>query len=376
VRRPAYFDSEQRFLVAEVFGKDPDAYLFHRQYYRFPLDGGEPIQLTPEDATHEPWFAPDGRFFVDNYSRADQAPRAVLRNLSGELVMELEEMDIEPLRAMGFQMQEYFTAKAADGETDLFGVLWKPADFDPARSYPVIAAVQPNASISAADVARFRPGNVAVQLSQLGFVVVELKTRGQGRHVRDKQFILHSYQNDRDYPLADAKAVIEQLTARHSYLDASRVGAYGHSGGGFMSAALCMKYPALFKVCVSSSGNHDNRIAEQNSTEFHWGVTRATGKDGAEWLVNLQPNQELAGGLEGHLLIIHGDNDTDTHFSQSVRLADALIKAGKKFDFMIMPSQDHAYKGVYNEYFDRLRWAYFAEHLMGDTRNLIDLKNL
>lgn len=379
-RRIAHLDEASRTMVFEAFGKEPTAYPFHRMYYKASLDGGSPRLLTPEDATHEAFFSPDGQYFVDNFSRADAVPTAVLRDGNGELVMRLEETDASKLLSLGFRLPEYFTAKAADSETDLFGVMWKPADFDSSKTYPVVAAVQPNPSMSGASFGKFRPGNVASQLAQLGMVVVEFRTRGQGRHVRNKEYVLHSYGNERDYPLADAKKIIEQLAERHDYLDPDRVGVYGHSGGGFMAAALCMTYPTLFKVCISSSGNHDNRIAEQNSSEYHWGIRQAPVKNPAEgdgeieWITNMHPNQELAPKLDSHLLIMHGDNDTDTHFSHSVRLADSLIKANKRFDFMIFPSKDHGY-GEYNDYFDRLRWAYFAEHLLGDRRRLIDLSD-
>lgn len=369
--RIAHVDRDERLLYFSAFGREPGLPPYYRQYYRVPFDGGEPTRLTPEDAIHEASFSPQGRYFVDNHSRADAAPVAVLRDRTGALVMELERLDTSALERAGFRPPERFSVTAADGETALYGIMWKPFDFDPASRYPLIGIVQPNPGHSGLRY-RYDPDNIAVSLAQLGFVVVEARTRGQGRHVRNREHVLHSYGNPRDYPLADARATVEQLVERHAFIDGERVGVYGHSGGGFMAASLILTYPDLFDAAVSASGNHENELGERNSGEYHWGVMRTPDGD---WTVDFPGNAALAERLTGHLLLLHGAIDRDTHVGHTLRLAQALQRAGKRFDMMIFPAEDHGLDGV-EDYYQRVVRAYFAEHLLGAPPASADLGTL
>lgn len=364
--RIAQVDEEARELYFSAFGREPHLPAYFRQYYRINFDGSGIRRLTPENSVHEAFFSPDSRYFVDNHSRHDRPPVAVLRDRDGGLVLPLERLDTSRLAEEGFEPPQAFTATAADGKTPLHGLMWMPPGFDPAAKYPLVSVVQPNPGHSGLRF-RFDPVHVGVALSRLGAVVIEARTRGQGRHVRNRDHILWSYGNPRDYPLADARATIMQLLDRHAFLDSDRIGVYGHSGGGFMAASLMLTYPELFSAGISSSGNHQNEFAEQNSGEYHWGVRCEDG----HWLVDFPGNAELAGQLKGRLLLLHGDNDRDTHVGHTLRLARALQDSGKRFDMMIFPGLDHGIDTL--DYHQRLVLAWFSEHLLGRQPSSVNL---
>jgi dipeptidyl aminopeptidase/acylaminoacyl peptidase len=217
----------------------------------------------------------------------------------------------------------------------------------------------------------------------LGFVVVAFGQRG-GSPIRSKYYHNYGYGDMRDYPLADNKYGIEQLASRYSFVDQDRVGIFGHSGGGFMSTAALLTYPDFYDVAVSSAGNHDNNIYNIWWGEVHNGVKekRKTVKVMNEDSVEVEKeeitfdgpvetNAALAGNLKGKLLLVHGDMDNNVHPANTIRLADALIKAGKRFDMMILPGRRHGF-GPYNPYFQRMMWYYFSEHLLGDYRTNVD----
>ncbi|MEJ5171533.1 MAG: prolyl oligopeptidase family serine peptidase, partial [Fimbriimonadales bacterium] len=212
-----------------------------------------------------------------------------------------------------------------------------------------------------------------LRLANLGFIVVQIGNRG-GNPNRSNAYHSYGYYNLRDYGLADKKAGIEQLAARYPWIDLDRVGIYGHSGGGFMTAAamLLPPYNEFFKVGVSSAGNHDNNIYNSNWSEQHHGLREVAvkDKDGKEtgetrFEIRVPTTPELAANLKGKLLIVHGDMDDNVHPANSIRLAAALIRAGKRFDFMLMPGQGHGF-GDMNAYFNQMLMEYFAEHLLGD----------
>jgi dipeptidyl aminopeptidase/acylaminoacyl peptidase len=213
-------------------------------------------------------------------------------------------------------------------------------------------------------------------LAKLGFMVVVMGQRG-GSPIRSKYYHNYGYGDLRDYPLPDNKYGIEQLAARHSFIDKDRVGIYGHSGGGFMSTAALLTYPDFYDVAVSSAGNHDNNIYNLWWSEIHHGVEGAkkkvkadsTSEDSTrtEFESEIEANIDLADNLKGHLLLVHGTIDDNVHPANTIRLTNALIKNDKKFDFMMMPGQRHGF-GEYSPYFERMLWRYFAEHLLGDYR--------
>jgi len=372
VQSIAGIDTTGRVLYFTGNGKEEGRDPYYQHLYRVNFDGSGLQLLTPEDAEHSIDISESRKYFVDNFSRIDQEPKAVLRDSRGSLVMELETADISLLKEKGWKMPETFKAKAADGVTDLYGVMWKPFDFDPKKKYPIINYVYPGPQTESVPKSFTIRGRSHAGLAQLGFIVVVFGNRGGSPQ---RPFWYHEFGrgNLRDYGLADKKAVLEELAARHDFIDIDRVGIFGHSGGGFMTAAALLVYPDFFKVGVSSAGNHDNNVYNRWWSERHHGVKKIVDKDGnVSWDGRIPTNPELAKNLKGHILIVHGDIDNNVHPANSIRLVDALIKANKKFDFMIMPGQRHGF-GKFNRYFTKMLWEYFAEHLLGDYRTNIEM---
>lgn len=361
-------DTARREVYLIGHGREKEMNPYYACLYKAELDGDGSVQLlTPEDANHNVTFSPSGEYFTDNFSRVDLAPHSVLRNRHGKLIRTLAEADLSTLLATGWRMPERFTVKAADGVTDLHGVMWKPIDFDSTRRYPVISYVYPGPQMEAVDIDFTITGNHNASLAQVGFIVVNLGHRG-GSPLRDKAYHSYGYGNLRDYPLADDKYGIEQLAKRHSYIDLERVGIFGKSGGGFMSAAAICTYPDFYKVAVASSGNHDNNIYNLPWGETYHGVTQTVkGKD-TVFTCKVPTVAEIAHRLRGHLLLITGDEDNNVHPGQTFRLAGALMDAGKNFDMYVLPGQSHAYKGTKDLFWRRKIWFYFAKHLLGDDR--------
>lgn len=369
------FDEKRQELMFIAHGREQGVNPYFSYLYSTRLAKGSRIKLlTPENADHNIALSPSGRYFVDNYSRVDLAPASVLRDSEGRLVSHLADADLTALYAMGWKMPEPFTVKAADGETDLYGVMWKPNDFDPSRSYPIISYVYPGPQHEALPTSFTATGDHNCALAQLGFIVINLGHRG-GSPLRSLKYRTYGYGNLRDYPLADDKCAIEQLAARHKFIDLSRVGIFGHSGGGFMSATALMTYPDFYKVAVASSGNHDNNMFHQEWGETFHGVSQEVVRGDTVFKCRIPTNLELAKNLKGHLLLITGDEDNNVHPGHTFRLADALIKAGKQFDMLVLPGQGHLYKGAAADYWRRRIWMYFVRHLQGDAGvdSLIDL---
>jgi|TARA_B100001964_G_scaffold227270_1_gene276999 dipeptidyl aminopeptidase/acylaminoacyl peptidase len=350
------------FFVAN--GREPEEDPYYRHLYRVNLDGSDLQLLSPGDFDHQVVMGESSRFFVDNYSRVDTTPASALYDASGDKVMDLEEADFSKLEEAGYDFPIPYTVKAADGVTDLYGVMYKPFNFDPNKRYPIIAFVYPGPQTeSVAKAFASRPSEVA--LSQFGFIVITVGNRG-GHPARSKWYHNYGYGNLRDYGLADKKAAIEQLADRHVFIDIDRVGIYGHSGGGFMSTAAMLVYPDFFKVAVSSSGNHNNDVYNQNWSEKHHGVQEVEDDDGnITFEYDIEKNSELAKNLKGHLLLTTGDIDNNVHPAGTLRMVEALIRANKRFDFFMFPGQRHAY-GDMGDYWFWLRAEYFVKHLLGD----------
>lgn len=372
----AKIDTTDRTLYFEGYGREEGVNPYYSQLYRVNFDGSDLKRLTPENATHEISASKEGNYFVDNYSRVDMPTRSVLRNSEGEIVTHLEQTDISRMKEAGWQAPETFKVKAADDATDLYGVMWKPFNFDSTKSYPIITYVYPGPQTEPFPIGFSHEDEAS--LAQLGFIVIAMGQRG-GSPIRSKYYHNYGYGNLRDYPLPDNKYGIEQLASRHSFIDQSKVGIYGHSGGGFMSTAALLSYPDFYDVAVSSAGNHDNNIYNMWWSEIHDGVKAVTEKvksdsasaDSAKtkttFKSKIETNIALAGNLKGHLLLVHGTVDDNVHPANTIRLANALIKNDKKFDFMMLPGQRHGF-GEYSPYFERMRWRYFAKHLLGDYR--------
>jgi dipeptidyl-peptidase 4 len=360
------------FIMAEGREDGEDPYYTH--LYRANLDGSGTKLLDPGNESHAANMSDSGHFFVDNSSRIDSAPKAVLYDNQGGVSMDLETVDLTPMKTAGFQFPETFQVKADDGVTDLYGVMYKPFDFDPNKKYPIVAYVYPGPQTESV-TKTFSPKNQNVVLAQLGFVVIEVGNRGGNPH-RSEWYHTFGYGNLRDYGLADKKTAIEQLAARHSYIDLDRVGITGHSGGGFMSTAAMLIYPDFFKVAVAESGNHENNIYNRNWSEKHHGVKEVTDKDGkVHFEYEIDKNSEIAKNLKGHLLLSTGDVDNNVHPANTIRLMDALIKANKRFDFFMLPGKRHAYADE-AQYFSWIRNDYFCKYLLGDFDQSIDMWEL
>ena len=360
------------YFTANAKEKGEDPYYNHA--YRVNLDGTGLQLLNPGDFDHRSTSSESGKFFVDNFSRVNTIPAATLINQSGQKVMDLETSDFSQLLAAGYQFPEPFKIKAGDGITDLYGVMYKPFDFDESKSYPVIEYVYPGPQTEAVAKA-FSTSRFETALAQFGMIVVTIGNRG-GDPNRSKWYHNYGYGDLRDYGLEDKKVAVEQLANRHSFIDQDRVGIYGHSGGGFMSTAAMLVYPDFFKVAVSSSGNHTNDVYNRWWSEKHHGVKEVVSDSGkVTFEYNIDTNPDLAKNLKGHLLLTTGDEDNNVHPANTLRMADALIKANKRFDFFMFTGQRHGY-GSMSDYWFWLRAEYFVEHLIGSTEWNADILQL
>jgi dipeptidyl-peptidase-4 len=368
-------DENERVLYFLANGRERGEDPYYLHLYRVNLDGTGFQLLNKDNFNHGISMNDSSLYFVDNFSRVNTSPQALLRDNRGNILLELETVDLSGLQEVGFQFPESFKVKADDGVTDLYGVMYKPFDFDENKKYPVIAYVYPGPQTEAVDKSFSTRGDRTWRLAQFGFIVVTVGNRG-GHPSRSKWYHNFGYGNLRDYGLADKKATIEQLAARHPYIDLEKVGIFGHSGGGFMSTAAMLVYPDFFKVAVSSSGNHENNIYNRWWSEKHHGVREVVDKEGnITFEYDIEKNSEIAKNLKGRLLIVTGDIDNNVHPANTIRLAHALIKANKRFDFFLFPGQRHGF-GDMDEYFFWLRADYFCKHLIGDYSQDVDIEEL
>jgi dipeptidyl aminopeptidase/acylaminoacyl peptidase len=374
-------DTTAQKIFFTGYGREQGQHPYYANLYSVNFNGSNFKHLTPEDANHRIFASDEGNYFVDNISTVDQPTRAVLRDGTGRIILELQQVDISRATEIGWDVPEEFVVKAADGYTDLYGVMWKPFDFDPSKKYPIISYVYPGPQTEPFPVT-FGPSRHQT-LAQLGFIVVAFGQRG-GSPLRSRYYHTFGYGDLRDYPLADNRYGLEQLIGRHSFIDGENVGIYGHSGGGFMSTAALLTHPDFYDVAVSSAGNHDNNVYNRWWSETHNGVKETVktvtemGEDSVEVEKEvstfdgpIEKNADLVENLQGHLLLVHGNVDNNVHPANTIRLVDALIKAGKRFDMMILPGRRHGF-GPYSSYFERMYWHYFAEHLLGDYRTNVD----
>ena len=492
-------DVKAGFVYLVGNAREPGENPYYTHLYRVKLDGTGLTCLDPSvtprgekikgGVNQTSSLSPSKKFVVTNSTATDHAPFATVRDDAGKLVMTLEETDLTALKATGWKMPATFTVKAADGVTDLYGNMWTPFDLDPKKKYPIIAYVYPGPQQEGVQH-RFAAYSSYQQLAQLGFVVIQVGHRG-GSPERSKAYHSFGYFNLRDYGLVDKKAAIEALAARHSFIDIDRVGIYGHSGGGFMSAAAVLQKPYndFFKAAVASAGNHDNNIYNDNWSETYHGLkevpldaktggeakagtggkgfggvkgfggggrkkggptleeeieaelrdlieaydpqdqrsteelemqlaalraklaelkesqakqgeAKGEAKGGAKaageaappprtagtkapvaatlppmkWDIRIPTNAELAANLKGHLLLVHGEIDNNVHPANTMRLVDALIKANKRFDMLIIPGARHGF-GTAQPYFNQRMWDFFAEHLLNDRQTGADIND-
>lgn len=343
--------------------------------YKANIDRHGATLLSKEDGQHSVNFLKSNRYYVDTYSRMDMEPRFLLKDNTGKVICELVKPDLKEVYDAGWLKPERFIVKAADRMTNLYGVMWKPTNFNPDKKYPIISVVYPGPYSSHVPSTFALSDRYCLQMAQLGFIVIAVSHRGDSP-MRGKTYHRFGYGNMRDYPLADDKYVIEQLARKHSYIDIDKVGIYGHSGGGFMAAAAILAYPDFYKAAVSCSGNHDNNIYNRGWGECYNGVKEVENvvKDSLgnetkeyEYKFSVKTNAELAKNLKGHLMLVTGDMDKNVNPAHTYRLAQALIEAGKDFDMLVIPGAGHGY-GSADKYFEKKMYRFFAKHLLGDTR--------
>jgi len=352
-----YVDKKTKTILFTASGKEAGRNPYYQHAYTIKLDGTGLKLLTPENSNHDIAVSPDGKYFTDNISTLDQPTVSVLRETkTGKIITVLTKANVDALLAMHFHMPEAFTAIGRDGATTIYGVIWKPSNFDSTKKYPVIdqtytgphTYMYPRNFVSA--IAR---SNQA--LAELGFIVITVD--GLGTANRSKAFHNVSYKN-MGRNLLDHVIAIRELGKRFSWIDTSRVGIFGHSAGGYDAGHAVLEYPDFYKVAVASSGDHDFRMEKDWWPEMYMG-----------WPVDSTYNQvsniTMAGNLKGKLLIVHGGIDENVNPSATFKLAEALVKANKEFDMLIMPSQHHGYAPKYNDYFTKKKWNYFVEHLLG-----------
>lgn len=360
-----HLDTLARTIIVEGYGGEEGINPHYKLFYRVNLDGSGFTLLTPANGDHSIGVSPSGKFIFDSWSRMDTVKCNAVRDMDGKELVRLESPDLEALLATGWKMPKVCRVKAADGVTDLYGIVYMPFDLDPEAKYPVITNVYPGPQDDQIPQGFTLDDNANQRLAQLGCVVINFAYRGSGPK-RGRDFYTFGYGNLRDYPLTDDRAVIRQLAEQYPYIDTTRVGIYGHSGGGFMAATAMLSSPDFYKVGVAASGNHDNNIYTQWWGESFHGVKRVPDGDGYRFECKIPTSVELAPNLNGKLLLIHGDMDINVHPANTLRLADALIKAGKRFDMMILPGKDH---GLGDEYYINLIRTYFLENLLNQTTN-------
>ncbi|MBN1970583.1 MAG: DPP IV N-terminal domain-containing protein [Candidatus Delongbacteria bacterium] len=365
-------DEENRVLYFNANGIEEGVDPYYRFLYKVNFDGSNLQCLNSGNYTTYANMSQNKKYFVNNYSRVDLCPVADLRDRNGDIIMNLEKADLSSLFNSGYKFPEKFKVKADDGITDLYGVMYKPFDFDSTKAYPIIEYVYPGPQTESVNTWFSKYMNDNERLAQLGFIVITIGNRG-GSPDRSKWYHNYGYGDLRDYGLADKKYAIEQLADRFDFIDIDKVGITGHSGGGFMSTAALLQYPDFFKVAVSSAGNHENNIYNNWWSETHHGVKEKENDNGEKELVyTIEKNSEIAKNLKGNLLLVSGDIDDNVHPANTIRVANALIKANKRFDMFFMPGQDHGF-GEFTEYFFWLTADYFCKHLIGDSSVSTDI---
>ena len=368
-------NEKEGYVLLSACGVNKDENPYQMHTFRVPLTGGALQQLDMDDMDVLSTASDDARFFVANYSRVDYTPNVALYGAGGRKILDLEEADLSLLLQAGYKFPERFKVKAADGVTDLYGAMYKPYDFDSTKVYPICDYVYPGPQVEANNISWSKNFTRVDRLAQLGIIVITVGNRG-GHPNRSKWYHNFGYGNLRDYGLEDQKYAIQQIGARCPFVDLDRVGIHGHSGGGFMSTAAILKYPDFFKAAVSCAGNHDNSIYNRWWSEQHHGILEKIDKGDTTFVYHIDTNQELAKNLKGHLMLVHGDVDNNVHPANTIRVVNALIKANKRFDMLLLPGQRHGF-GDMNEYFFWRMADYYSEWLIGDSeRSRVDIVQL
>jgi len=362
----ASVDEKNHVLYFTAVGKEKGENRYYQNLYRVNLDGKDQRLLTPEIATHTITSSKDGSTFVDVYSTIDKPQTAVLRDSNGKVLATLAKQDASALLAAGWKPPMEVTVKARDGKTSLQGFLWRPTNFDATKKYPVIDNVYPGPQGSLCQLLGrgFSAAKGDEQaMADLGFVVVCID--GMGNPERTKEFHdahASTPQEMGDDTIPDQVSGIKDLAAQFPWVDATRVGIWGHSGGGNATASAMFHFPEFFKVGWSESGNHDQREYEDDWDE-RWAGLEVIGADGKS-NYDEQANQNFAKNLEGHLMLVHGTMDDNVPPNNTLLVAEALMKANKSFDMLMVPNVHHGYAEM-GQYITRRRWDYFVTWLAG-----------
>lgn len=361
VKEIAHVDTLQNEIYFTASGKESGTNPYYDLLYKIHFDGSGLTSLTPELLNHEISFSPDGKFFIDQISSPSNPTAVVLRETkTGNILTKIDSLDITDLLKTGWKYPQLFTATARDGKTKIYGALWKPTHFDPDRSYPVIdysytgaqATVFPNTFSKALN--SFYAS--AQSLAELGFIVMQVD--GLGSAGRSKIFHDWSYKNMGNN-LQDHVLAISQLGKKYPWFDTTRVGIFGHSAGGYDAAHALEAFNNCYKVAVSESGDHDWRMEKAWWPEMYVGWP-------VDSMYQIQSSVTMAPMLKGKLLLIHGGIDENVNPSATFKLSEALIKANKFFDLLIIPSARHGYPAAYQDYVTKKRWDYFVKNLIID----------
>src|SRR5687768_7140409 len=357
----ARIDEKTRSIWYGANGREPGQDPYFRHYYRIGLDGRNAVSLTPDNGTHDVQISPDGKFLVDTYSRPDAPPVVNLRDAAGKLVMQLDQAHVGPLVGAGWKPPMPITVKAADGKTDLYGLLFRPTNFDSTRKYPIINHAYPGPQSGSVGNRAFTAARGDRQaLAELGFVVVSID--GRGTPGRSKSFHDAYYgAMGRDNTIPDQVAAMKELARRYSWIDIDKAAMWGHSGGGFITADAMFRYPDFFKVGIAESGNHDQRNYEDDWGERYQGLL-VRNPDGTDNYA-AEANQLQAKNLKGKLFLMHGTVDNNVPPGNTELVVDALVKANKDFDLLMLPNVPHSFNSVGN-YVVRRRWDYFVRWLL------------
>ena len=363
VTQVLHVDEKARVIYFVGVGKEEGRDPYFEHFYSVHFDGSGLRLLTPEDADHQIKMSQDGRFFVDTYSTPTEPQVTVVRDHEGKTVMDVAHQDITKLLATGWLPPMPIKVKGRDGTTDLYGFLFKPSHFDAAQKYPIVNYVYPGPQTGSCGGRSFRASHYDMQaLAELGFVVVCID--GMGTPWRSKAFHEAYYGNLGDNTIPDQIAGMKDLAKQYPFIDLERVGMYGHSGGGNATAAALFHYPDFFKVGIAESGNHDQRDYEDDWAE-KWAGLEEKNADGTS-NYDSQANQNFVKNLKGHLLLAHGTMDTNVPPDNTLLVVDALIKANKDFDLLMIPNANHGYAEA-SQYMTRRRWDYFVRYLAGGT---------